>query len=112
MPRRRARNGRLVTMTWIWAAVVALGLIIAGALYIRLRSRRSPHAYRAVIALAGCYFIAGALPDATPGATGKTIDVTPRRPPARVKLAAPTLPDAAPPPVVRLTQREEEDPPF
>jgi hypothetical protein len=32
----------------------AADLVLIGALYIRLRWRRSPHAYRAMIALAGC----------------------------------------------------------
>lgn len=44
------------------AAVAAvLALVIAGALYIRVRWRRSPHAYRAMIALSAGYFIAGVL---------------------------------------------------
>jgi endonuclease YncB( thermonuclease family) len=46
---------------WAASALVALALVLAGALYIRLRWRRSPHAYRAMIALAACYFIAGSV---------------------------------------------------
>lgn len=41
--------------------VIAAALIAAGALYIRLRWRRSPQAYRAMIANAVCYFAAGAI---------------------------------------------------
>lgn len=41
--------------------VIALALVLAGALYIRLRWRRSPRAYRAMIALSAGYFVAGAL---------------------------------------------------
>jgi hypothetical protein len=40
---------------------LAAALVVAGAVYIRLRWHRSPRAYRAMIALAGGYFIAGAL---------------------------------------------------
>lgn len=48
-------------MTWAWIIAVALGLVVGGACYIRLRWRRSPHAYRAMIALAICYFVAGSI---------------------------------------------------
>lgn len=41
--------------------VFALALVIVGALYIRVRWRRSPRAYRAMIALSIGYFVAGAL---------------------------------------------------
>jgi endonuclease YncB( thermonuclease family) len=41
--------------------VFALALVLAGALYIRLRWHRSPRAYRAMLALAACYFVAGSL---------------------------------------------------
>ena len=41
--------------------ILAALLIAAGGLYIRLRWRRSPRAYRAMLALAVCYFVAGAL---------------------------------------------------
>jgi hypothetical protein len=40
---------------------IALLPVAAGALYIRLRWRRAPQAYHAMIALALGYFIAGAL---------------------------------------------------
>ena len=40
---------------------IAAALIAAGALYIRLRWRRSPQAYRAMIAVAVCYLEAGAI---------------------------------------------------
>jgi endonuclease YncB( thermonuclease family) len=43
------------------AVAIALALIAGGALYIRLRWRRSPQAYRAMIALAACYFVAGSI---------------------------------------------------
>lgn len=43
------------------AIVAAVALIIIGALYIRLRWWRSPQAYRAMMALAVGYFVAGAL---------------------------------------------------
>jgi hypothetical protein len=48
-------------MIWTSAIVVALGLVSGGALYVRLRWRRSPQAYRATIALAACYFVAGSI---------------------------------------------------
>jgi hypothetical protein len=40
---------------------IALLLVIAGALYIHLRWRRAPQAYRAMIVLGLGYFMAGAL---------------------------------------------------
>jgi hypothetical protein len=40
---------------------IAFLLVIAGAFYIHLRWRRAPQAYRAMIALALGYFIAGAV---------------------------------------------------
>lgn len=43
------------------AVVIAIALIAGGVLYIRLRWRRSPRAYRAMFALASCYFVAGAI---------------------------------------------------
>ncbi len=43
------------------AVIVALALVISGALYVHLRWRRSPRAYRAMIGLSIGYFIAGAL---------------------------------------------------
>jgi hypothetical protein len=41
--------------------VAALALIAIGSAYIRFRWHRSPHAYRAMIGLAVCYFVAGLL---------------------------------------------------
>jgi hypothetical protein len=43
------------------ALIFALTLIVAGALDIRRRGHRSPHAHRAMIALAGCYFVVAVL---------------------------------------------------
>jgi hypothetical protein len=43
------------------AILGALALVLAGGLYVRLRWRRSPQAYRAMIVLAASYFLAGAL---------------------------------------------------
>lgn len=43
------------------AVFVTLALIVGGTLYIRLRWRRSPQAYRVMIAVAVCYFVAGVL---------------------------------------------------
>lgn len=41
--------------------ILAALLIAAGGLYVRLRWHRSPRAYRAMFALAACYFAAGSL---------------------------------------------------
>jgi hypothetical protein len=43
------------------AVIAAVALIAGGALYIRLRWRRSPQAYRAMLAIAACYFVAGSI---------------------------------------------------
>jgi endonuclease YncB( thermonuclease family) len=51
-------------MTWAWAIVIAIALGVVGALYIRQRWHRSPRAYRAMIALACCYFASGSLASA------------------------------------------------
>ena len=51
-------------MSWTYAIGAALALTAAGALYVWLRWRRSPHAYRAMIGVAVGYFIAGALASA------------------------------------------------
>ncbi len=48
-------------MTWNWAAIIAASLVGAGALYVRLRWRRAPQAYTAMVALAVCYFATGAV---------------------------------------------------
>src|SRR5712671_1867566 len=46
---------------WATFTLIALALALGGAFYIRLRWHRSPQAYRAMIALAACYFVAGAI---------------------------------------------------
>jgi hypothetical protein len=43
------------------AIVLAVALVASGALYIRLRWRRSPQAYRAMLVIAACYFVAGSI---------------------------------------------------
>jgi hypothetical protein len=43
------------------AIVATVALAAGGALYIRLRWRRSPQAYRAMLVVAACYFVAGSL---------------------------------------------------
>ena len=48
-------------MTWNWIALVAALLASATALYIRLRWRRAPQAYTAMVAVAVCFFVAGAV---------------------------------------------------
>ena len=46
---------------WARSALIALALALSGALYIHLRWHRSPQSYRAMIALAVCYFVAGSI---------------------------------------------------
>jgi hypothetical protein len=48
-------------MTWNWAALIALLLAGGTALYIRLRWRRAPQAFTAIVAVAVCYFVSGAV---------------------------------------------------
>jgi len=48
-------------LSWACAIVTAATLIAGGGLYIRARWRRSPQAYRAMVALAVCYFVAGSI---------------------------------------------------
>jgi hypothetical protein len=48
-------------LIWVWAIVVALGRVAGGTFYIRLRWHQSPQAYRAMLVVAACYFVAGAL---------------------------------------------------
>ena len=48
-------------MTWNWAALIAALLAVGTALYIRLRWRRSPQAFTAMVAVALCCFVAGAV---------------------------------------------------
>jgi hypothetical protein len=43
------------------SVALAFVLILGGALYIHVRWRRSPHAYRAMIAVAVCFFVAGSI---------------------------------------------------
>jgi hypothetical protein len=46
---------------WTWLVFIAAMVIVAGSLYVMVRWRRSPQAFRAMILLAVCYFVAGAL---------------------------------------------------
>ena len=39
----------------------AVALAVIGMLYVHLRWRRAPQAYRAIQAIAACYFVAGSL---------------------------------------------------
>src|SRR5208282_4141838 len=48
-------------VTWKSAIIVAVVLVVLGTLYIRLRWRRAPQAYRAMIWLTACYFVAGSI---------------------------------------------------
>jgi len=48
-------------VSWPSSLIVSLALLIGGAVYVRFRWHRSPQAYRAMTALAACYFIAGSL---------------------------------------------------
>jgi hypothetical protein len=48
-------------VSWASSLVVSLALLIGGAVYVRFRWYRSPQAYRAMIALAACYFVAGSI---------------------------------------------------
>jgi hypothetical protein len=48
-------------LIWNWTLLAALVLVVVGAFYVRLRWRRAPQAYRAMIVLAVCYFVAGSL---------------------------------------------------
>ncbi len=43
------------------AVVLAAALVAGGALSIRLRWQRSTQAYRAMLMVAACYFVAGSL---------------------------------------------------
>jgi hypothetical protein len=42
------RNLKTAMLTWGGVVFIALALVVAGALYIRLRWQRSPQAYRAM----------------------------------------------------------------
>jgi len=48
-------------MSWTYAIGAALALVAAGALYVRLRWRRAPQAYQAMIVVCPAFFVAGAL---------------------------------------------------
>jgi len=48
-------------MNWKSAIIVASVTVALGIIYIRLRWRRSPQAYRAMIWLTACYFVAGSI---------------------------------------------------
>src|SRR5262245_35683155 len=48
-------------MTWNWAGLVAALLAAVTALYIRLRWRRAPQAFTAMVAVAMCCFVTGAV---------------------------------------------------
>ena len=99
-------------MTWAWVVAVGLGLVAGGACYIRLRWHRSPHAYRAMMALAICYFVAGSIAGAwilhltTPNPSVSAPEVAPLGAGTAIPAAiaspvglAPMLnPDAAEPP--------------
>jgi hypothetical protein len=47
--------------SWKWPVLAAFLLVVVGALYVRLLWRSAPQAYRAMIAAAVCYFVAGSL---------------------------------------------------
>jgi hypothetical protein len=49
-------------LTWTELMIVAaLSLVAGGALYMRLRWRHAPQAFRAMLVIAACYFVAGSL---------------------------------------------------
>ena len=50
-----------MTTPWATFVLIALALALGGVIYIRLRWRRSPQAYRAMISLAACYFVVGSI---------------------------------------------------
>ena len=68
-------------VSWSSSLIVAFALLIGGAVYVRFRWRRSPQAYRAMIGLAACYFVAGSfvgawiLRLASPRPTATTLSV-------------------------------------
>jgi len=89
--------------TWGTAVAIAALLIAGGALYIRLRWRRSPQAYRAMIAVAAGYAIAGALLGAWvlhvlgPPAVKRGTETL-----APIAAASPPLPSSVKPPIAGL----------
>ncbi len=48
-------------VTWKLLIIISVVLVGGGALYIRVRWHRSPEAYRAMIGLMACYFVAGSI---------------------------------------------------
>ncbi len=83
---------------WATSALVALALVLAGAFYIHLRWRRSPQAYRAMIALGVCYFVAGSITG------GWILHLTAPRPTAPpTQVAAPSAAAATSPSTVAPT---------
>jgi hypothetical protein len=83
-------------LSWMSAIVIAAALIAGGGLYIRLRWRRSPQAYRAMVALAVCYFVAGSilgawvLHFAAPSNSGQSTRAAPPSPVAFAPVLNPT----------------------
>jgi hypothetical protein len=77
--------------------IAAVALIAGGALYMRLRWRRAPQAYRAMLVIAACYFVAGSLVGAWvlhlvgPGPTVPPAEVTAPSAAASPLAVAPTL---------------------
>src|SRR6266478_2722815 len=86
---------------WVFATLVAMAVVAGGLIYIHVRWRRSPHAYRAMIALAACYFVAGsvlaawalhlAAPKSTVEATRPSTIAAPSISPPSVTLPIPPL---------------------
>src|SRR5713101_5759996 len=50
-----------MVVSWTSSLIVAFALLIAVAIYVRFRWWRVPQAYRAMIGLAACYFVAGSI---------------------------------------------------
>ena len=78
-------------VSWASSLIVAFALLIGGALYVRFRWYRSPQAYRAMIGLGACYFVAGSIV----GAWMLNL-VSPRSP----QVATPSPSVAAPAPAI------------
>src|SRR5271170_5100306 len=92
-------------MSWTYAIVAALALVLAGALYVWLRWRRSPQAYRAMMVLAACYFVAGALAGAWAlrlaapvSSAHETVEPPAAEPPRAETLPNPPIPTWVEPP--------------
>ena len=90
-------------MTWNWAALIAALLAGGTALYIRLRWRRAPQAFTAMVAVAVCFFVAGAVIGAWVlpllGPAAPIPAPLPSRQPSRAALASPQ-PSPVPSPLV------------